>query len=253
MSKDDIISLTDLPNYRERRELIDLLLFRIPTRTPNIFNDPNHYLVGLWFHIADKYMVDSEYRYMYPEFEDSLNDQPPWVDEMFDIDRAKRNTNTWLNEARHEFATAIKPLYVQLADYNKHVANPNWSDAKLVKESYSRALLSKKIDGILLDKVFCAIIDNFVIELVEMQLAEVIVESSVFTGYSQGESCHDILFKIDAASYHAYPITGAEKKAKTKTIKRKIDHKYHCYWFDDLSQGNEELTLSNVMYTDLLV
>ncbi|MBL0031047.1 MAG: hypothetical protein IPP27_02295 [Bacteroidetes bacterium] len=130
----------DDPDFEEKIELVELLMFPLKSRHPLHFEKIDWTLLDIWKNVCRKHMIDHEYRYIYFDQNHSYDNQEPWEDELNEVNRAIKNTLTWIEIAKLEMDTLCSTLYSNIADretYPKHYPRFKESIEKMQKRSKS--------------------------------------------------------------------------------------------------------------------
>lgn len=243
-----------LPDFNERVVLLELLAFEVKERRLNHFNNVVVDLYPIWVQVIHDHMIDSEYRYIYPDEEHAASNQNLWEDERKEIVRATNNCLSWIEKAKEKFEDILKILYIRILnanEYSKHFPNPNWNMEKIRKTSLDRGILNKEVSVEVLDGLFREAIEQCWPAMVSSYFSEIIVETNSVIGFNGGEPCKHLLYKIDRNNYeaHAYPLHVNElhnwKKSTTVDF-GKISKYYNSHSEIDVVQEIDNYVISRI-------
>jgi hypothetical protein len=207
--------------YDERRRLVDKLILHVIPRTNCSFTNMEEHLYNTWCDVVESFQIDHEYRYVCRNEEFVTQAQEPWEDEIEEIRRANKNSDSWINNARKKYEDITRVLYSIILDqssYPKHYPNPNWTIDDMLRHSSKEAILGKNMTLDIQDRIYCEIVNKFWAELVSNTMLTYIVQTRNIIGFSKGMECNYLVFRIDAINnqVHCYPINKSELKENIK-------------------------------------
>lgn len=200
-----------------KKKAINALVMPLAKREPNDIKHLEWDFFWIWQSIVIDHKIDHEHLFTFPSYEIGIDDFDIWEREEDETARAILNHESWIKEAKEDFAEDMKVFYSRLAteqDYQKHFSNPNWGLEKILNISEQRALLLPNTNMDLLDKIFVELIEAYHAEMFFGMAYNYIVKTRTMVGYSNRKECFHLLYKIDANNqlYHVYPIHAEEVK-----------------------------------------
>lgn len=197
--------------------------FALPTEIEELLFD-------LWHDITEDLQIDHEFRYRYETVDNMKENQNVWDDPIYDLRRAEDNANRWIADAKTEFMDEVDFMTFSIANkeiYGKHYKNPKWDTEKVTRKSSSKAVLNQDLTDMELTRIYqeviCANLEYF-LDTNELLSFDFAVDINSPTGYSRGQECTKLLYKLDRTTkmFHPYPITDSEAQKKDTLVYKKL-------------------------------